>query len=249
MTRGAEDGYVLCTTPRSGSTMLCGMLRDTGMAGVPDSHFHQPSLASWRQANGLVADAPLCDILAAALKAGRGDTPVFGLRLQQHSTGFFFETLRSAFPDLTDDRVRLEASFGKLRFIHLRRQDKLAQAISFLRAQQSGLWHRHADGRALERLAPEGTAGYDTQSITAQIANFERQDLAWQNWFNAQGIAPLTLEYETLSARPLACLREVLGFLDLPVTATATVKVGTSKLADAQSAEWAARYRSERPEE
>ncbi|MGZ4261677.1 MAG: Stf0 family sulfotransferase, partial [Solirubrobacteraceae bacterium] len=31
--------YLVCATPRSGSTLLCEMLRETGRAGVPLEHF------------------------------------------------------------------------------------------------------------------------------------------------------------------------------------------------------------------
>ena len=31
--------YLVCATPRSGSTLLCEMLRDTGLAGRPLEHF------------------------------------------------------------------------------------------------------------------------------------------------------------------------------------------------------------------
>jgi trehalose 2-sulfotransferase len=31
--------YLVCATPRSGSTLLCEMLRDSGLAGEPLEHF------------------------------------------------------------------------------------------------------------------------------------------------------------------------------------------------------------------
>src|SRR4029078_3909620 len=31
--------YLVCATPRSGSTLLCEMLRETGRAGAPLEHF------------------------------------------------------------------------------------------------------------------------------------------------------------------------------------------------------------------
>ena len=33
--------YLICTTPRSGSTLLCELLADTGIAGRPDEYFQQ----------------------------------------------------------------------------------------------------------------------------------------------------------------------------------------------------------------
>src|SRR5215210_3442926 len=39
--RRAEPGlsYLICATPRSGSTLLCAALDDTGIAGHPEEHF------------------------------------------------------------------------------------------------------------------------------------------------------------------------------------------------------------------
>src|SRR5215213_3769543 len=33
--------YLICTTPRSGSTLLCELLEGTGVAGRPDEYFQQ----------------------------------------------------------------------------------------------------------------------------------------------------------------------------------------------------------------
>src|SRR5918995_1670155 len=36
---GPELSYLICATPRSGSTLLCAALDDTGIAGHPEEHF------------------------------------------------------------------------------------------------------------------------------------------------------------------------------------------------------------------
>ena len=41
------EAYVICTSPRSGSTLLCELIRHTGVAGSPGSLFHHPSLEKW----------------------------------------------------------------------------------------------------------------------------------------------------------------------------------------------------------
>src|SRR5579884_3788462 len=39
MTESIRLAYLVCATPRSGSTLLCEMLRQTGVAGHPLEHF------------------------------------------------------------------------------------------------------------------------------------------------------------------------------------------------------------------
>src|SRR4028118_2171875 len=39
--------YVLCGTPRTGSTLLCSLLYSTGVLGRPESYFREPEEAAW----------------------------------------------------------------------------------------------------------------------------------------------------------------------------------------------------------
>ena len=154
------QSYVICTTPRSGSTLLCELLAATGVAGRPGSHFHVPSLEGWLEDYGLnerrfsSRREALRTVLIAARTRGTGDTGVFGLRMQRGSLGYFLQQLDALHPDLTSDVERIGAAFGLTVFVHLSRPDRLGQAISRVRAEQTGLWHRRADGTELERLAP-----------------------------------------------------------------------------------------------
>lgn len=93
-------------------------------------------------------------MFAAALFRGRAGGALFALRLQRHSVPFFSAQLARLYPDPSTDLARLTAAFGRLRFIHLSRGDKLAQAVSYVKAQQTGLWHRGADIAAKTGVSP-----------------------------------------------------------------------------------------------
>ena len=171
MPKQAKRSYIICTSPRSGSTMLCEMLRATGVAGRPASLFHTPALAAWLEAYDLRASdygsvrETLKAVFAAALAEGTGDTETFGLRLQRGSFDFFMEQIHTLHPGQPSDLACIEAAFGPTVFIHLSRGDTLGQAISCLRAEQTGLWHRRADGTELERQDPKRQDGYDRAAI------------------------------------------------------------------------------------
>lgn len=136
----------------------------------------------------------------------------------------------------------MRAAFGTVLFIHLSREDVLDQAISYLRAQQSGLWHRAPDGRELERLAPPAPTVYDPAAIAARMAVLQNANTAWEAWFAREGIAPLRLSYEGLAADTQGTLSSVLLQLGLDASAATGAKAGVVKLADATSREWKARY-------
>lgn len=245
------DCYVICTSPRSGSTLLCKLMAATGVAGDPDSYFHRTSVPDWL-ADLNVTPAPgaseremLGLAFQAAIAQGRGETGIFGLRLQRHSFEFFTRKLAVLYPDRSSDLGRLQAAFGRALFIHLTRHDKVEQAVSYVKAEQSGLWHMAPDGTELERLAPHRDPVYDGTGIRAAVELMTAYDRDWTQWFEREGIEPLRLDYDALSANPSGTLRRVLERLGVNPEAAQGVGPGVRKLADGTSREWAARFRSE----
>jgi len=230
---------------------LCRLLAETGVSGAPGSHFHKPSLEAWAASYGIERggasdDETRAAVFAAALEKGRGGTDVFGLRLQRHSFAFFTAQLSIMYPDHGSDRERLEAAFGRTLFIHLTRENKLDQAISYVKAMQSGLWHAAPDGTEIERLSAPADPVYDRAAIAAQLEASCRMEAEWVDWFAQEGITPLKITYDALSADPHAArarVLEVLGVEFEPESAAVPV----AKLADAVNQEWAERFRREVP--
>ncbi|UWQ17526.1 Stf0 sulfotransferase family protein [Jannaschia sp. M317] len=244
------NGYVICTLPRSGSTLLCQLLQSVPGAGQPGSHFHRTDVAAWAATHGLpplpmpASPADLRRILAAGRQTGCDGDSLFGLRLQSHSRAYLLERLAEAQPGLPCDRTRLEATFGHLCFIYLTRRDHLAQAISYVRAAQTGLWHRAADGREMERSAPPAPSRYDRAAITDRLQTIATDEQQWQVWFARQGIEPLRVFYEDLAADPARTLDRILRHLGL-AGMSPTLRIPTARLADGTSLAWARRYRSD----
>lgn len=243
--------YVICTAPRSGSTLLCSLLAATGVAGKPASYFHDPSIDEWFAELGLppVPEKPERDrldiILKAAIKAGRGSSRIFGLRLQAHGLGFLCQKLALLFPQAQGDAARFRRAFGPVLFIHLTRPDKVAQAVSYLKAEQTGLWHMAPDGSELERLSPPQEPAYDGARLKDIMTRMQAHDHDWSNWFAREGITPLHLSYDDLEIDPLSVLRRVLDALGLEPSAANDLQPGVRKLADQTSRDWAARFRAE----
>ena len=127
-------------------------------------------------------------------------------------------------------------------FIHLTRENKLDQAISHLRAEQSGLWHRAADGSELERVTEHRDPTYDADAIAAHMEAAERMDRAWEAWFEAETIAPLRVTYDVLSADPFATRDRILKALGVICDDAEEQTPPTAKLADAMNLAWAERF-------
>lgn len=244
--------YIICTSPRSGSTLLCKLLAATGVSGNPDSLFHSPSVFEWMRYYKLSADQfateldALRAIFHAAHRQGTGNTKIFGLRLQRHSFDFFMQQIAVLSPKRSSDLERIQAAFGDTLFIHLTRHNKLEQAISFVKATQTGLWHVAPDGSELERVSAPQEPVYDAREIAARVAEFKAYDKDWNAWFAKEKLVPLRLSYDELSADSAGSLARILDKLGLDWKTGQHISLPTAKLADGTSRIWAKRFLSER---
>lgn len=243
------DAYIICGTPRTGSTLLCDLLTATGGAGAPDSFFGARFIDWWAEQWGVPARETLGEpefskvYLDAAIRVGKGGSGMFGLRLMRENVDDLDRFIDRVFPGLSPGRARFERAFGRIRYLHLRREDKLAQAVSLVKAEQTGLWHVAPDGTEIERLAPPQDPVYDFERLRSQIEELEGYDRAWNPWFEEQGIEPLRIGYESLAADPAGTLIRICDALGIAAPDRGEVRPGVAKLSDAVSEDWIARYR------
>ncbi len=244
--------YVICTSPRSGSTLLCKLLAATGQAGKPKSYFHEPDLDAWQtyldlEKTRFATDKDrLTALFAAAREKGSSGTGIFGLRLQRHSFDFLFQQLETLHPGEMSLAAKFEAVFGKTLFIHLTRADKVAQAVSFVKASQTGLWHKAPDGTELERLAPPGEPVYDAEQIRVQVDRMTQFDDAWAGWFAAERIDPLRITYSELTRCPQKTTGDILEKLGRDAAQARSLEVPVARLSDGLNAAWIERFRDRR---
>ena len=242
------DGYIICGTPRTGSTLLCKLLASTKTAGNPHSFYRRQDLSEWAEEWGLPGRDTMSELdfnaayLKAAIANGRGGTGIFGLRLMRENLDELSAILDQVFPRLPSDRARFEKAFGRVLYMHLSRENKLAQAVSLVKAEQTGLWHIAPDGTEIERVAPAKEPQYDFERLKREVTELEAYDAAWNIWFVEQGIIPLRLGYERLAADPAATLLDICGALGVQAPIADDIKPGVAKLADETSLDWMRRY-------
>jgi LPS sulfotransferase NodH len=190
------SSYLLCGTPRTGSTFLCSLLSSTGVAGHPESYFREPDEPWWAERLG-VPGADFPRFVAAVSAAGRTGNGVFTARVMWGS----IEHVVGRLPAAASDLAALERALGPLRLVHLRRADAVAQAVSWTRAEQTGYWQQDDERRAPPRL--------DLDRIDATVRTIRAHDQAWSDWFDRQGAVPLRVAYEQLVRDPGATVRRI----------------------------------------
>ncbi|MCV3207841.1 Stf0 family sulfotransferase [Mesorhizobium sp. YC-39] len=242
------DGYIICGTPRTGSTLLCNLLASTRVAGNPHSFYRRQNICEWAEE----WDLPNPDTvggrefniayLNGAIRAGKDRTGIFGLRLMKENLDELSAILDQIFPQLPSDKARFEKAFGNILYIHLSRENKLAQAVSLVKAEQTGLWHIAPDGTEIERVAPPKEPRYDFERIKHEVTELATYDSAWNLWFEEQGITPLRVGYERLSSDPAATLVSICEALGVQAPNTEDVTPGVAKLSDETSLDWIRRY-------
>jgi LPS sulfotransferase NodH len=244
---GRIDSYLICATPRTGSTLLCGLLASAGVAGCPESYFRrqgqQGYAAEWGVARSPGGGFRYADYLRAALAAGRTGNGVFAGRIMWETLAEVLAELRAMNPDLPGGGVGLlERAFGHVRFVYLRREDVVAQAVSLVRAEQTNVWH---DSVRETRQEPDHEAQFDFDRLHQRVQQIDQHNAGWQEWFSSAGIEPFPVRYEELAVDPVGITRRVLDFLDLEPPAGRELAVGHRRLADELSTQWVARYHAE----
>ena len=241
MLESTNGGYFICGTPRTGSTLFCGLLRATTVAGNPESYFRDPDepmwAARWQVPTG-IDGRPLdyVDFVRAAVRERTTSNGVFGARVMWGTLGELVEKLLAAWRESSgNDLELLRRAFGQPRFIYIWRSDVVAQAVSWARAEQTGYWQRGDQAR--------GAPKYSFDEIDRLVRTIEEHNHAWRKWFRDFEIQPFEMTFEELIADIGTIVRRVLVFLELQVPPDHNIVLTQDPQADPVNEEWISRYR------
>jgi Stf0 sulphotransferase len=136
---GATQSYVIASTPRSGSYLLCEALAATGVAGKPTEPFNPEFLWDFHQRWGLSADVGFQEYWYQAVVHGTTGNGVFGVKIQWGQLDWLAEQAGAGRGDV------LAQLLPGARYVRLVRRDRRAQAISLHRASASEEIRLHPD--------------------------------------------------------------------------------------------------------
>jgi len=239
----ARRTFVIATTPRTGSTLLCHALAQTGRVGTPREYLAPMQIRDFSlrfgtpaaRVRALLLRGPLRHIatlpdgdpasvrayLDAIRQVRSGPTGWFGLKLHPHQSARWLD----ADP---------EAVLGPCTWIRLRRADRVGQAISWVRARQTG--------RFVADAAGWGVARYDRRAIARALDAIDTGERAWDALL--EGRPTLQLTYERLTDDLTRAVAATLHHLDEPAP-TGSLVVTLRRQADARTQRWRARWAEE----
>jgi LPS sulfotransferase NodH len=219
-------------------------LRAAGRATEPREYFHGVEDA---RVLGLLPPSappqpfhtPLRERLEVVVRHATTPNGVFGTKVMWGYMADLQERL-AELPELTPlgEAERLGAVLGDVRYIHVSREDRVAQAVSMWRAVQTRAW-RADDDDACDPV-------YSFAGIDHLARQLEAHERAWCAWFAEHGVQPLGLRYGEIAGDPRAALGRTLAHVGVEGAPAAAGDLPLRRQAGAQSREWAARYAAER---
>ena len=210
--------YLVCATPRSGSTLLCEGLKATGVAGRPEEYFEAlPTTGRPRTPADHLAGLDDPEALAVVNGAPPPEPPPYSSLLDVDRHEEHLERVRAwgTTPNgvfgakvmwgHVDDPASL---FPGAQYVWVRRHDTVRQAISLWRAMQTQAWRDqgpHDSGH--------GQPEYRFSALRYLVDLLDEHDAAWARFFDGRPVLELT--YEEIAADLPRTLERTLAHLGI----------------------------------
>lgn len=230
--------YIIASTQRSGTHLLCSILRSTGVAGSPGEFFLAKPGETWEKRwNSPSRDA----YIERVLQENTGPNGVFGAVVMWS----YFERMLEMLKELREYKKFTAAEllaelFNRPKYIWLRRKDQVEQAVSWAMACHTGIWAQTVGVTPQTDATPK----FDFKIIDEWCNRIAAHEASWANYFRESQIEPLILYYEDVAACHRAAAERVFEFLALPLPQRMEIPApAIEKQANEISAQWAASYR------
>jgi LPS sulfotransferase NodH len=236
--------YVICATPRSGSHLLAEALQTTGLAGAPDEYLLCDDDGRLQNEQGLIAERygkmTLDEFRSLILKLGSTPNSVCGLIIMWHYLPDILRNYRQLpqYQRMKDPEL-MDALLVNPRYILLIRRDRVAQAVSWARAFQTGIWSQPEGVSVVPRQEPR----FDFQLIDRLHRRVLASEVGWANFFKMCDVEPYKVVYEDLVEAYEQTALSALDYLEIPYPES--LAFGERKLqkqADGLNDAWAERY-------
>lgn len=226
----APTNYMVCSTVRSGSTLLCKTLGSIKNCGQPEEYFHRHTIRRLKLNHNPDTFLSYCQTIYQQSLRHSG---CFGIKMMWPQLVDFL-TLAHQSPQFktASDREILNHLFPNLTFIYLRRQDSVAQAVSAAIATQTGQWEKSTS-------TPQTTTRpikFQPWHIYEWDNALKEHNAAWQTFFTQNNITYHSLTYEKLTQSFTSEISALLRYINSPIQLKSeTLTLPTQKQANARN--------------
>ena len=231
----STNNYIICITPRSGSSHLCAMLTSTHRMGHPDEYLSPELLPGILKRFPCNTLEEYVDVIRRARTSPNG---VFGIKQS------FFQL-----KPILEKTGLIQKMFGEdAKFIFLTRNNFILQGVSLYMAVETRLFHSVQRNRPEDMAKTRRTLEYDAEKIKSWINDILQMEFGFMRWFKRNGITPLRLEYEHIVCDPQGQVRKIVEFVGLEDELEYNrIQSRHEKIGDDRNSEWAERFIRDRP--
>lgn len=237
--------YTIWFSQRTGSTLLCKALAETGIAGKPNEWLQPPAEQSLFDYYGVDTSAKL---QARLWESGSTSNGVFGLKFGMYEPHFskildIFRQFPGCPPGDCPRPAIWDHAFPNGRHIFMTRRNKVRLAVSWWKAIKTQEWHRQT-GTPVQ--ATDLQDAYLFEAINQLYVESSMREAGIQEFFSEAGIVPLTIVYEDFVQEYEETIKKVLTWLGLDGASAKITPPYFEQLADDISESWVQRFREER---
>ncbi len=229
--------YIICSSPRSGNHLLFSLLKNTGIAGkglcekMSEEHLEGSQIDLEKE--------DVREFIGEIFETGRTPNGVAGFCIQWHALESFVYMLQRSKRHRRVSEKNVVSYFpSNLKYIWLTRGNKVEQAVSWLKAEQTDVWR--AEKKAEEGICLNSVFSFG--GIVGRMIEIERQEEKWKKFFKKNGIFPLKIEYEEYVKDFRGTAVKILEYFGVPLPASLEISPDFLRQADASSQEWVRKY-------
>jgi trehalose 2-sulfotransferase len=211
-----QKSYIICSTGRSGSTLLCKTLEKSSFCGHPDEFFHHKLIKPIQKSKDPDYFIDYCNSI---YEKGLTSNGIFGIKMHWWQLFDFLKLARqiSIFANKRDVEI-LNSIFPNLKFIYIWRRDMSKQAISTVIALQTKQWVNPTEnqGEREEILSTtDNNVRFQPLNIYKWEQSFEDQNRRWRNFFQDNALPYYEIVYEDFIPSFDRKMEEVIDYLEV----------------------------------
>ena len=207
-----KQSYIVCSTGRSGSTLLCKTLEKLGCCGKPLEYFHHNTVERLQLNDNPDNFISYCNSI---LEEGLTDNGTFGIKMHWWQMSDFLKMARKSLELSGKKDVEiLNYIFPNLQFIYIRRKNLTKQAVSTVIALQTKQWSKPKENEQTRKTSDlTKQLKFQPLKIYHWEKKFADQNRRWQQFLRENNLEFRELVYEDFVDNFVPEIEKIISYL------------------------------------